>query len=82
MIAVASGTPVSITGLGCHVPARVVTNDDLAKLVDTSDEWIGPRTGFASGVTPPTTRRSRTSRCRRQRLALERAEVKGPTSTC
>ena len=46
MIGTANGTPVSITGLGCHVPERVVTNDDLAKLVDTSDEWIVTRTGI------------------------------------
>jgi 3-oxoacyl-[acyl-carrier-protein] synthase III len=37
---------VSITGLGCHVPERVVTNDELAQLVDTSDEWIIARTGI------------------------------------
>jgi 3-oxoacyl-[acyl-carrier-protein] synthase-3 len=42
----ASGTPVTITGLGCHVPERVVTNDDLAEFVDTSDEWIRERTGI------------------------------------
>jgi 3-oxoacyl-[acyl-carrier-protein] synthase-3 len=46
MIAVTNGTPISITGLGCHVPDRVVTNDELAKLVDTSDEWIRNRTGI------------------------------------
>ena len=46
MIGRANGTPVSITGLGCSVPDRVVTNDDLAKLVDTSDEWIVTRTGI------------------------------------
>jgi 3-oxoacyl-[acyl-carrier-protein] synthase-3 len=46
MIATANGQPVSITGLGCHVPDRVVTNDDLAKVVDTSDEWIRERTGI------------------------------------
>ena len=46
MIGSASGGPVSITGLGTHVPERVVTNDDLAKLVDTSDEWIVSRTGI------------------------------------
>jgi 3-oxoacyl-[acyl-carrier-protein] synthase III len=46
MIAVTNGTPISITGLGCHVPDRVVTNDELAKLVDTSDEWIRSRTGI------------------------------------
>jgi len=35
-----------ILGLGMYVPERVVTNDDLAALVDTSDEWIFPRTGI------------------------------------
>ena len=47
MIATASAAiRVSITGLGCKVPDRVVTNDELAKLVDTSDEWIVERTGI------------------------------------
>ena len=46
MIASANGTHISITGLGCHVPERVMTNDDLAKVVDTSDEWIRDRTGI------------------------------------
>jgi 3-oxoacyl-[acyl-carrier-protein] synthase-3 len=40
------GLPVSITGLGVNVPARVVTNDELAQHVDTSDEWIRERTGI------------------------------------
>ncbi len=31
---------------GFHVPARVVTNDDLAELMDTSDEWIVQRSGI------------------------------------
>lgn len=35
-----------ITGLGHCVPETVVTNDDLAKLMDTSDEWITERTGI------------------------------------
>ncbi len=35
-----------ITGLGFHVPPRVVTNDDLAKHMDTSDAWIVERTGI------------------------------------
>jgi len=35
-----------ILGTGHAVPARVVTNDDLAKLMDTSDEWIRTRTGI------------------------------------
>lgn len=35
-----------IIGTGSAVPEQVVTNDDLAKIVDTSDEWIRPRTGI------------------------------------
>jgi 3-oxoacyl-[acyl-carrier-protein] synthase-3 len=47
MIGTASaGMQVSITGLGCKVPDRIVTNDELATLVDTSDEWIVERTGI------------------------------------
>jgi 3-oxoacyl-[acyl-carrier-protein] synthase-3 len=46
MIARANGQPVSITGLGCYVPERVMTNDELAKYVETSDEWIRTRTGI------------------------------------
>jgi len=40
------GLEISITGLGCRVPDRVVTNDELAKHVATSDEWIVERTGI------------------------------------
>jgi 3-oxoacyl-[acyl-carrier-protein] synthase-3 len=35
-----------VTGVGGYLPERVVTNDDLAKVVDTSDEWIRERTGI------------------------------------
>ncbi|HVM99127.1 MAG TPA: beta-ketoacyl-ACP synthase III [Caulobacteraceae bacterium] len=35
-----------ITGVGDYLPSRVVTNDDLAKIVDTSDAWIVERTGI------------------------------------
>lgn len=37
----------AILGTGFHVPSRVVTNHDLAALMDTSDEWIQERTGIA-----------------------------------
>jgi 3-oxoacyl-[acyl-carrier-protein] synthase-3 len=44
------GTPgaraVGIVGLGAYLPERVVTNDDLARIMDTSDEWIRTRTGI------------------------------------
>jgi len=35
-----------VTGVGGYLPERVVTNDDLAKFVDTSDQWIVERTGI------------------------------------
>jgi 3-oxoacyl-[acyl-carrier-protein] synthase-3 len=35
-----------VTGVGSYLPARVLTNDELARRVDTSDEWIVERTGI------------------------------------
>ena len=35
-----------IIGLGSYIPKKVVTNDDFAKFLDTSDEWITERTGI------------------------------------
>ena len=35
-----------IAGTGSYLPEKVLSNDDLAKIVDTSDEWIFPRTGM------------------------------------
>lgn len=37
-----------ITGYGSFAPAKILTNDQLAKMVDTSDEWITTRTGIKS----------------------------------
>ena len=39
-------TYAHIVGWGKYVPPKVMTNHDLAKIVDTSDEWIVPRTGI------------------------------------
>ncbi|MFT4934992.1 MAG: 3-oxoacyl-[acyl-carrier-protein] synthase-3 [Pseudoalteromonas distincta] len=36
----------AVTGVGGYLPDEIVTNDDLAKFVDTSDEWIRERTGI------------------------------------
>ena len=38
--------PLRIAGVGYSVPKTVITNDDLTKLYDTSDEWIYTRTGI------------------------------------
>src|SRR5215471_15222712 len=41
-----TGRPVAIAGIGVHVPERVLTNQDLERMVDTSDKWITERTGI------------------------------------
>ena len=35
-----------IAGTGSYLPAQILTNDDLAKRIDTSDAWIRERTGI------------------------------------
>jgi 3-oxoacyl-[acyl-carrier-protein] synthase-3 len=47
VIAKANGQrPISITGFGAYAPERVLTNEELSTIVDTSDEWIIERTGI------------------------------------
>jgi len=38
---------VKITALGCYVPPRLLTNDDLEKMVETNNQWILERTGIS-----------------------------------
>jgi 3-oxoacyl-[acyl-carrier-protein] synthase-3 len=42
----AQGVRIGITGLGVHVPDKVMTNQELAGIVETTDEWIRERTGI------------------------------------
>jgi 3-oxoacyl-[acyl-carrier-protein] synthase-3 len=46
MIARANGSAISITGVGAYAPERIVTNDELSELMETSDAWIVERTGI------------------------------------
>jgi 3-oxoacyl-[acyl-carrier-protein] synthase III len=46
VIGAAQGVRIGITGLGVHVPERIVTNDELATIVETTDTWIQERTGI------------------------------------
>lgn len=41
-----TGVRSVVRGAGGYLPAKVLTNDDLARIVDTSDEWIQQRTGI------------------------------------
>ncbi|MDG1275644.1 MAG: ketoacyl-ACP synthase III [Algoriphagus sp.] len=65
-----------ILGVGHYVPERVVTNDDLAKMMDTNNEWIVERTGirerhwFTPGVDTVTSMSKNASE-----MALKRAGV-------
>ena len=43
---IAKNIGAGILGMGMYVPERLVTNDDLASIVDTNDEWIYSRTGM------------------------------------
>jgi 3-oxoacyl-[acyl-carrier-protein] synthase-3 len=65
-----------IAGIGKYIPANVVTNDDLTKVMDTSDEWIQERTGvkqrhFATRYEDTTT----TMGVEAAKIAMKRAEV-------
>jgi 3-oxoacyl-[acyl-carrier-protein] synthase-3 len=71
-----NGGPVSITGLGTYAPDRVVTNDELAKLVDTSDEWITERTGIKERRIAAPEQAMTDLALPAARIALERAGVK------
>lgn len=64
-----------IVGWGRHLPSRVVTNHDLARLVDTSDEWIRSRTGIVERrmVGPKDTTSSLATRAAQN--ALESAKI-------
>jgi len=63
-----------ITGVGKYVPDQVISNDDISKLIDTSDEWISERTGikerrfFKEGKDTVSTMAARASE-----IALQRA---------
>src|SRR5947207_2844527 len=40
------GRTCSIAGIGSYVPERILTNHELEKMVETSDDWITSRTGI------------------------------------
>jgi 3-oxoacyl-[acyl-carrier-protein] synthase-3 len=69
--------PVHIVGTGSFTPERVLTNQDLEKIVDTSDEWIVTRTGIKERrISDPQTPSSALA-TEAARRALEMAGLKG-----
>ena len=67
-----------ILGTGSFLPERVVTNDDLSKVMDTSDEWIRQRTGIQERhwVTEGTTQTSMALEASRRALAMAKLDAK------
>jgi 3-oxoacyl-[acyl-carrier-protein] synthase-3 len=76
VIGLSNGVPVSITGLGTYTPDRVLTNDELSELVDTSDEWIMERTGIKERRIAAPEQAMTDLALPAARLALEQAGVK------
>jgi 3-oxoacyl-[acyl-carrier-protein] synthase-3 len=66
---------VGITGLGTHVPARVLTNEEIARMVETSDEWIVARTGIRERRIAEPGQATSDLAIPAARLALEQAAV-------
>ncbi len=69
-------TPIAeIAATGRFLPDNVVTNDDLAKRMDTSDEWIRTRTGIRERRIAPDDIGAAELGARAARVAMERADV-------
>jgi len=67
----------TIRGSGCYLPERVMTNDDLARMVDTSDEWIFTRTGIRQRRIAAPGETTASLAIRAARAALDSAEMAG-----
>ena len=66
---------VAVLGTGSYVPDQVLTNDDLARMVDTTDEWIRTRTGISERHVAPPEEPTSVMACRAGERALEAAGV-------
>ncbi|MBC7925811.1 MAG: ketoacyl-ACP synthase III [Bryobacteraceae bacterium] len=64
-----------ITGVGCYVPPRLLTNHDLSEMVDTTDKWIVERTGIRQRHIAPPDMATSDMAIAASRLALEQAGV-------
>lgn len=72
-----STTPIRIVSLGKAVPDTVITNDDLTKILDTSDEWITTRTGIKQRHIASGDENSFTIGVKAAQEALEKGNLKG-----
>ncbi len=70
-----SSASVVVAGTGAYVPEKILTNDDLSKMVETNDEWIRTRTGIRERRIAAPGETSSVMAEKAGRAALERAGV-------
>lgn len=75
-MAVKFSVPVTILGTGAFAPEKVLTNQDLEKMVETSDQWITERTGIKERHIASSDENTSTLAARAGMAALEKAGVK------
>ncbi|GAA5494343.1 3-oxoacyl-[acyl-carrier-protein] synthase III [Rubritalea squalenifaciens DSM 18772] len=73
----ASEIPVTIAGTGSYVPEKILTNADLEKIVDTTDEWITSRTGIKERHIAAEGENTSDLATKAAERALEQAQMKG-----
>ena len=65
----------ALNSIGAYVPSKIITNDDLSKIVDTSDEWIQKRTGIKERRFAEATEATSDLATKAARIALQRAKL-------
>ncbi|MDE5926337.1 MAG: ketoacyl-ACP synthase III, partial [Helicobacter sp.] len=65
----------SLSSIGAYVPSRIVSNEDLSKIVETSDEWITKRTGIKERRFAEDNEATSDLATKAARIAIERAQI-------
>ena len=65
----------ALNSIGAYVPSKIITNDDLSKIVDTSDEWIQKRTGIKERRFAESAEATSDLATKAARIALQRAKL-------
>lgn len=70
-------TPIyaTLSSIGAYVPSRIITNDDLSKIVETSDEWITKRTGIKERRFAEDNEATSDLATKAAKVAIERAKI-------
>jgi 3-oxoacyl-[acyl-carrier-protein] synthase-3 len=72
----APGKSVVISGVGAYAPQRIMTNEDLSRIVETSDEWIRTRTGIRERRIAEAQERTSDMAAKAARAALDNAGLR------